>query len=335
MELIPGLPNDLARECLIRINPYEQLAVAASVCKGWKIEIESPEFRVQRKAAGHSQVLVILAVASGCKTYLSIFEPLQGRWSTLPPIPDCSNGMPTYFTLVAVGSDILVLGGSDVYIYSFQSWSWRRGVDMPSEPRKYYDFASDGKRIVYVAGGECMDSLLKSAMAYDVKKDEWITMPDMPIEREDCWAGFHSGKFHIIGGYDNCRSDRIARSEVTFDPVAWCWEPAQEICLEFSMDTATKCVGERNADESFYTCLGRDVIAHKDSAWQAVAKAPPDIEPEILLWWHDQLLMVGTTWVDRRCCPGAYTLDLITHSWTRIDLPKMCRDVLGGCCLEV
>ncbi|KAE9604253.1 putative F-box domain-containing protein [Lupinus albus] len=49
MELISGLPDDVARDCLIRVS-YQQFAAVASVCKKWKTEIHSPEFRRRRRS---------------------------------------------------------------------------------------------------------------------------------------------------------------------------------------------------------------------------------------------------------------------------------------------
>ncbi|OWM64882.1 hypothetical protein CDL15_Pgr028599 [Punica granatum] len=153
-------------------------------------------------------MLVMLKIRGGKdEPYrLSAFEPISGRFSTLPPIPGFPAGLPKYFELVAVGSELLVLGGWD--------------------PVTFYASASDGERMVYAAGG-CFKRLgnsLKSAMAYDIKLDEWIIMPDMAKESEYCKGAFQSGKFHVIGGYktyQNWEESGYMMSEEIFDPVAW------------------------------------------------------------------------------------------------------------------
>ncbi|KAI7985878.1 F-box/kelch-repeat protein [Camellia lanceoleosa] len=99
MELLPGLPNDVALECLIRI-PFDQFSVASSVCRGWKAEIERPEFRRHRKLSGLAQSVIVLArarVEPTRKTHLfkhlarlvyriMLCDPETGYWSELPPV---------------------------------------------------------------------------------------------------------------------------------------------------------------------------------------------------------------------------------------------------------
>ncbi|KAL6996520.1 hypothetical protein U1Q18_006652 [Sarracenia purpurea var. burkii] len=172
MELIPGLSNEVAVECLILL-PLEQLPVAASVCRGWKTEIDRPEFRRCRKAAGLARSVVVLAherdelirtpriwKCLGRHAYgLTLWYPETGLWSELPPVPGFPDGLPRFSRLVGVGSDLVVMGGYD-----------------------------PGKIILRVRAGFCSDGVgglddnknaLRSAMMYDVAKDEWIQLPDM------------------------------------------------------------------------------------------------------------------------------------------------------------
>ena len=121
-QLIPGLPNDIAHECMLSI-PYNHLSKAAFVCKGWKVEIELPEFLKHRKAATYSQSIIVMVQArvngnQDCQSAkypptlvygLTVYEPKTGIWSELPPIPWLSNGLPMFCWLAGVGSDLVGL----------------------------------------------------------------------------------------------------------------------------------------------------------------------------------------------------------------------------------
>nr|GMD59202.1 F-box/kelch-repeat protein At1g80440-like [Ipomoea batatas] len=57
MELIPGLPNHIALECLIRIS-FDQFPKAASVCRAWNAIIKHPNFIQRWKAFAGWQIAV-------------------------------------------------------------------------------------------------------------------------------------------------------------------------------------------------------------------------------------------------------------------------------------
>nr|GMD51060.1 receptor homology region, transmembrane domain-and RING domain-containing protein 2 [Ipomoea batatas] len=57
MELIPGLPNHIALECLIRIS-FDQFPKAASVCRAWNVMIKDPNFIQRWKASAGWQIAV-------------------------------------------------------------------------------------------------------------------------------------------------------------------------------------------------------------------------------------------------------------------------------------
>ena len=162
-QLIPGLPNDIAHECMLSI-PYNHLSKAAFVCKSWKVEIELREFLKHRKAASYSQSIIVMVQArvngnQDCQSAkypptpvygLTVYEPKTGIWSELPPIPWLSNGLPMFCRLAGVGSDLVVIGEWDpktwivfniVYIYNFVLATWRHGVDMPGVQKSFFGCA--------------------------------------------------------------------------------------------------------------------------------------------------------------------------------------------------
>ncbi|KAA8541837.1 hypothetical protein F0562_022989 [Nyssa sinensis] len=296
MELIPGLPNDVGLECLIRV-PYQHFSSAVSVCRSWKVEIELPEFQLHRKAAGLSRSVVVLAQARVDPTRipsvmkclatpvyrLTLFELETCSWSELPPVPGYSDGLPMFCQVAGVGLNLVVMGGwnrvtwevsNSVFIYNFVLGRWRRGADMPGGPRSFFSCASDCDQMVFVAGGHDDEkNALRSAIAYDVGKDEWFPLPDMANERDECKGVFHGGKFHVIGGYPTEMQGRFGRGAETFDVATWQWDQVQEDFLETATCPRT-CVNGQ--DGRLYTCRGGDVAALQDSTWQPVAELPAE-----------------------------------------------------------
>ena len=141
---------------------------------------------------------------------ITLFNPDSGSWSELPPLPGMNRGLPVHCGLVGVGSELVVVGGYDhqiweslnsVFVYNVVSATWRRGADIPGVRPSFFGCASDSDRTVLIAGGHDDEkNALKSALTYDVAKDEWLSVRDMAIERDECKVVFQRGKFHVIGG---------------------------------------------------------------------------------------------------------------------------------------
>jgi len=152
MELISGLPEDIARECLVRVS-YQQFPAVASVSKGWQTEIQTQEFRRVWRSTGNAQKILVTVQSKfdseKCKTgllvkattnpvyKLNVLETETGIWSELPMGPELSEGLPLFCRIAGVGYDLVVMGGWDpdswkasnlVFIYSFLSAKWRCGA---------------------------------------------------------------------------------------------------------------------------------------------------------------------------------------------------------------
>lgn len=359
--LIPGLIDDLGRECLIRV-PFQQFPTATSVCKAWRDEIRVSEFRRLRKAAGVARPVIVLAQAKiddpnsnpgqGLKTHpsrptyrLALFEPVTGNWATLPEIPGLPEGLPMFCGVVGSGSGVVVIGGWDpvtwrasnsVYVYSFLSGKWRKGSDMPGVRRSFFGCASDHDRTVLIAGGHDEDkNALRSALLYDVVEDKWVPLDDMEKERDECKVVFHRGMFHVISGYPTETQGCFERTAESFDPATWRWGPIVEEFLEAS-GSPSSCVA--GPDGRVYTCVGRrssDVAVQQGDRWQVVAKVPDDVRSS---HWvascGDKLVLIGSSKFGEP--NNGYMLDLKELKWTKIDMPKeYCGQVQSGCVLEL
>ncbi|WJZ95029.1 hypothetical protein VitviT2T_013827 [Vitis vinifera] len=176
-------------------------------------------------------------------------------------------GLPLHCGLVGVGLDLVVIGGYDpetwessnaVFVYNVVSAKWRRGADIPGVRRSFFGCSSDSNRMVLVAGGHDDDkNALRSALAYDVAEDDWLPVPDMSMERDECKVVFQRGKFHVIGGYETETQGRFQRSAEAFDVASWQWDPVNEDLLETTTHPRTCVVGD---DGKMYMCRGSDLV---------------------------------------------------------------------------
>ncbi|CAI8611872.1 unnamed protein product [Vicia faba] len=367
MELISGLPEDIARDCLIRIS-YNQFPAVASVSKGWKTEILMPEFRRLRKSTGHAQKILVAVqskfdseksktgllgkgvMAMTNPVYkLSVLDIETGFWSELPLGPELCDGLPLFCQIAGVGYDLVVMGGwapdswkasNSVFIYNFLSGEWRRGADMPDGPRTFFSCASDQDRMIYVAGGHDEEkNALKSAFAYDVANDTWIMLPDMARERDECKVVFclgvsGSGRVRVVGGYSTEMQGRFERSAEEFDVATWKWGSVVEEFLDDATCPRT-CVDGCDVEGRMYMCKGGDVVVLEHDTWKNVANVPSEIKNVACLGACDgALLLIGSSGLGKPCM--GFILGLKSGVWTKFQNPEnFSGHIQSGCLLEI
>ncbi|KAF6172940.1 hypothetical protein GIB67_035494 [Kingdonia uniflora] len=346
MELIPGLPNDVARECLIRV-PYNHFSSIPSVSKTWKQEVESEQFHQMRKTSGLSRT-VIAMVQAETKTklggpaakyvapayWLTLYEPETGAWSRLPAIPGYPNGMPLFCQCVSVGQSIVVIGGWNpltwevlkvVYVYDFISATWRRGADMSGPSRSFFACVSDSTRTVFVAGGHDQDkNALSSALAYNVAEDKWVHIADMEKQRDECTGIFTSGKFYVIGGYSSDMQGRFMKSAEAFDAVTCTWDQVNDDFMETGTCPKTCAATENGA---MYRCSSGNVeVLDNGNPWRKIAEVPEDVRVGLhLVTWQDKVLVTGSDRCGGLC--NSYVLEFVKakakelRKWEKIETP--------------
>ncbi|CAM8957295.1 unnamed protein product [Rhodiola kirilowii] len=363
MELIPGLPDDVAVECLIRTH-YSDFPFLSSVCKSWKKQIALSEFLRERRSSGKSRVVVVMAQAvlvpdririqAGEKSHghcshpsyrLTLLEPETGNWSELPPPPGCSDGLPMFCRLAGLGSELVVMGGWDpktfgvsrsVYVYSFITAAWRRGADMPEPARSFFGCAAeDEEGVVYVAGGHDEGkNALRSVLAYDVAKDEWKGVGDMAAERDECHAVIHGGKLHVIGGYCSEMQGRFEKSAEALDLKTKQWD--ETVNAQF-LDVATchrTCTSHKSA---LYTCRdGHVAVQGVDGKWKNAVEMPGGLFRDVAYAaaWGDEMLVIGTSKDGPKSL--GFELNLKSLTWVELAVPeKFSGNVHFGCVLEI
>ncbi|RVW34114.1 F-box/kelch-repeat protein [Vitis vinifera] len=199
---------------------------------------------------------------------VTLLDLETGNWSELPPVPGFSDGLPMFCQLVGVESELVVVGGWDRI-----PWEISSSVLFTISCRR----RGGGERICQVRGGRSLDvrrrvwsgwcmlrvghdgekNALKSALVYDVAKDEWAPLPDIARERDECKGVFHR----------------------------------EEDFLESSTCPRT-CVD--GGDMGMYMCHAGEVVALQDSRWQTVDKLPAEIRhTAYMTTWGGELLVIG------------------------------------------
>ncbi|KAM7255668.1 hypothetical protein ACFE04_008566 [Oxalis oulophora] len=352
MELIEGLNDDVASECLIRV-PFDSFSTIASTCELWKAHIHRPEFLLRRKAAALTQPVFVMTQArvnpdnySAPGKYqplpvygLTLHEPDTPAWRELPPVPDYSDGLPLFSRVVGIRSGLVLLGGwhptnlevsNAVYIFDFITATWRRGAGMPGVRRSLFGCASDSDKMVYVAGGHDEDkNALKSVLMYDVVNDVWVTLPDMAYERDECKAVFHSGMLHVISGYSTENQGRFEKTGEKLESVSMKWSPVNADSVGSSSTSSRDYVADANG--RLYTCHGSNVVVLENDTWQAIAELPVAVgNTAKLMTWKEKLLAIGSETYGGAL--SAYVMDIKLKTWTQTAMPKEYSGHIHSCC---
>ncbi|XP_010518004.1 PREDICTED: F-box/kelch-repeat protein At2g44130-like [Camelina sativa] len=264
-DLIPGLPSELAMECLIRV-PYQFQSAMKSVCRSWRNLISSDSSFIQeRRRCGKAELLLCLVqpltpptpaskpveetltvnksqprVFYTPRFGLSVYNTAMSTWHRVA-FPN-EERVPLFCECVVLqdAGKVLLIGGWDpetlqptrfVYVLEFAGRRWRRGAPM-KESRSFFACASVGSTKVYVAGGhDDQKNALRSAEVYDVEKDEWSTIPPMTEGRDEC-QGFAIGtdqRFCVLSGYGTESQGRFRSDGEIYDPATNSWSKIENI----------------------------------------------------------------------------------------------------------
>ncbi|CAL9092555.1 unnamed protein product [Musa acuminata var. zebrina] len=251
--LIPGLPDDIALDCLARV-PHRFHSGLRLVCYGWRDLATAPCFYQHRERIGAAEDLIFLVQAlvkkgsgdggeakeedeaeNGCSaavcsppTYgLSVYNATEGSWHRVV----MAEPVPLFAHVVAVGGKLVMVGGWDpvtlepvaeVRVLDLARGEWRRGAAMTAA-RSFFACAAVAGR-VYVAGGhDAGKNALREAEAYDAAADQWAAMPAMGEERDECKGVAAGGQFWAVSGYGTEEQGMFGGAAERYDEAAGEW----------------------------------------------------------------------------------------------------------------
>ncbi|CAL4988897.1 unnamed protein product [Urochloa decumbens] len=251
VDLIPGIPDDVAVDCLARV-PHASHRALRRVCRGWRSAAAAPSFASARAAAAANEDLVYMlqfgnpsaasdadkddAPANAPAYGVAVYNVTTGEWRREPGAPPV---VPVFAQCAAVGASVAIIGGwdprsfepvADVHVLDASTGTWRRASPMAS-PRSFFACAEAGGKI-YVAGGhDKHKNALKTAEAYDPVADAWDPLPDMSEERDECdgMATVAGDRFLAVSGYRTARQGGFERDAEWFDPAARAWRRLERV----------------------------------------------------------------------------------------------------------
>ncbi|CAM8910259.1 unnamed protein product [Rhodiola kirilowii] len=229
--LLPGLPDDIAIACLIRVPRVEHTKLRL-VCKRWYRLLAGNYFYCQRKNLGMAEewVYVMKRDRDG-KISWHAFDPTYQLWQPLPPIPAEYSEVVGFGCCVLSGCHLYLFGGRDprrgsmrrVIFYSARTNKWHSA---PYMLRKRHFFGSCViNNCIYVAGGECdgMQRCLRSAEVYDPNRSRWNFITDMTAAMVPFITVVYDGKWFLKG----LGSQREVMSEA-YDPETNMWSEVND-----------------------------------------------------------------------------------------------------------
>ncbi|KZV21410.1 F-box/kelch-repeat protein-like [Dorcoceras hygrometricum] len=211
--LIPGLPDDIALQCLLRVA-MDNHGACRAVSKRWYLLFGSKEqFFTRRKEFGFHDPWLFVFAYHKCtgKIEWKVLDLIRSSWHTIPAMPCKEKVCPQGFRCVSFPDEgtLFVCGGimSDVdcplnLVVKFEviknRWTVMKKM---TTPRSF--FASGViNGLIYVAGGNSTDLFeLNSVEVLDPKKGTWRNVSNMKTNMASYDAAVLDGKLLVTEGW--------------------------------------------------------------------------------------------------------------------------------------
>lgn len=212
--LIPGLPDDVALHCLLRVT-VDNHTPCKAVCKRWySLFSRKDQFFSLRKELGFREPwLYVLAFDKySRKIEWRVLDLTRFSWHMMPAMPCRENVSPHGFNCVAI----------------------------PHEGA------------LYVCGGVITDadSPLNVVLKYEVLKNHWTVMKNMTAARSFFASGVIDGMVYIAGG-NGPELFELGSGEV-FDPKTGAWKPIANMCSNMASYDAAVLDGKLLVTEGWF-----------------------------------------------------------------------------------
>ncbi|KAK9936789.1 hypothetical protein M0R45_013613 [Rubus argutus] len=211
--LIPGLPDDVALNCLLRL-PVESHTATKAVCKRWHLLLGSKErFFTRRKEVGFKDPWLFVFAFHKCtgKIQWQVLDLTHFSWHTIPAMPCKDKVCPHGFGCVAVPHEgtlfvcggffasgvidgmIYVAGGNSTDLFELDSaevldpaiGSWRPIASMGTNMASYDAAVLNGKLLV-TEGWLWPFYVSPRGQVYDPRTDNWESMA---VGLREGWTG--------------------------------------------------------------------------------------------------------------------------------------------------
>lgn len=211
--LIPGLPDDVAFSCLLRV-PVKSHVRCRAVCKRWHLLFGNKErFFTRRKEFGLRDPWLFVFVFNRCtgKIQWQVLDLTHFSWHTIPSMPHKDRACPHGFRCVSIPNEstLFVCGGTmpdvdcplDVVLkYEVQKNRWTVMNRMINARSSFASGVIDG--LIYVAGGNSADLFeLQSAEVLDPVKGKWHPIASMRMHMASYDAAVLNGKLLVTEGW--------------------------------------------------------------------------------------------------------------------------------------
>ncbi|KAE8688653.1 F-box/kelch-repeat protein [Hibiscus syriacus] len=206
--VIPGLPDDVALNCLLRL-PVESLAACKAVCKRWHLLLGNKErFFTRRKELGFKDTWLFVLAFHKCtgKIQWQVLDLTHFTWHTIPAMPCKDKVCPHGFGCVSIPHEgaLFVCGGmvSD--------------VDCPLDLVLKYEIQKN-------PGGNSGDLFeLDSAEVLDPSKGSWDPIASMGTNMASYDSAVLDGKLLVTEGW--LWPFFVSPRGQVYDPITNSWE---------------------------------------------------------------------------------------------------------------
>ncbi|CAA0822029.1 F-box/kelch-repeat protein [Striga hermonthica] len=213
--LIPNLPDEISLQILARVPRICHLS-AKLVSRSWKSALTSTDYYTLRKELGTTEEwLYILTKHDGERLVWHALDPVTATWQRLPLMPNmpCEDGPRMGLWNVL---------GSSVIADAIRGWLGRK------DPLQEIPFCGCSIGAVagclYVIGGFCRSSAVKSVWRYEPVTNSWAEVAPMSVERAYCKTGVLNGKLYVVGGVTRGRGGLLPlQSAEAYDPCKGLW----------------------------------------------------------------------------------------------------------------
>lgn len=235
--LIPGLPDDVALNCLLRV-PVDEHTSCRAVCKRWHSLFGSKErFFSRRKELGFHEPWLFVFAFHKCtgRIQWQVLDLTHFSWHTIPAMPCKDKVCPHGFRCVSI----------------------------------------PGEGVLFVCGGVVsdVDCPLNLVLKYEIRKNRWTVMKKMITARSFFASGVIDGMVYVAGG--NSTDLYELNSAEVLDPNIGSWHPVASMGTNMASYDAAVMNGKLFVTEGwfwpFYVVPRGQIYDPRTNVWESMA----------------------------------------------------------------